>query len=523
ARSLLCSVMTGLMVPEHLTLFVIGADSMGQETLESLVGDYRLVRAHLSGETQLFACDVTLVSLPEEEMDASLMEKCVTREDKLLLATLFSSERTLRRSVVSSMETAQTAWADLLRDPESKVRQVLGELDEETCVLLSASVVEPLGASGAGQLIGALRETGARTGAVLTLPMHTQERTDLAGSALREIDQIGTEGLDALYLFGLPTDARTPGEGIEELVLLRCMEHFLSGGSGMYSFSSALESPDWSFFGDRQEAYRAALLDMLHTAMLLMLRYGPEALERLSSPGALGMRGWFGRYFPDIRRHPEMGEEESRFLTSLLHLMRFHTAWCYLVTGSLPLPLRVQAQITETMESAGAFYDTLLEEAGRLTLLSHDLNASGITEEETVHRFSMADTEGEKARKRLAEQAAKVKGMAEEMEKYTEILGGRFTLILLEKKTEEAMAEAQQLKAQSDEAEKRIREAAEKASSEEMPKVDAARSRLNNLKRHLAFLQGKAAYATRDLTAARLEENRARAPKDALAQEPDVL
>ena len=62
------------------------------------------------------------------------------------------------------------------------------------------------------------------------------------------------------------------------------------------------------------------------------------------------------------------------------------------------------------------------------------------------------------------------------------------------------------------------------AGPEDMPRIDAARSRLRGLERHLMYLRGKAAYARRDLEEARKEENRSRPPRASLAAEdPDVL
>ena len=520
ARSMVEAVMTGLVKTDALSLILIGIGQEDRKSLERLMEAYR--RLYREGsELPFFHTPVTALILPEDEMDASLMEKCETKADKLLLSMLFTGDRTLRRSVGSSMETAQTAWADLLHG-ENAIVQSFEKLDDKNVqVILAASMIEPLGAAGAGQLLKTIRaKAQGPVCGVFGLQIRKKDRTDLTSSGLREL---GTE-TDACYVFGLPEDATTDGDGLEELVGLRCMTDFLAGGRGCFSYACALDTPDWSLFGEQAAQYESSFVHFLHASCLLLLRYGPEAADRLLTGGGLAMRGWYGRVYAATRRDPAYASKEREVLHALTYICRYHVAWCYLTTGNLPMSLRCQAQLRETMLKAGELYDRILEEAGQLSLLSHDLKAAGFLDEEAISRVSSDVTEAEKARRKLTKQAEKVKGLADELVVMEQIMGGRNTLILLEGKAAASMKQAEDLDGQAQEAEKRIQEAARVARPEEMPRVDAARSRLRGLERHLVYVRGQAAYAQRDLEEAREEENRNRPPRAQLAvDDPDVL
>ncbi len=522
-RSLLDAVMSGMTEMEELHLLMIGLDEKNQSTITGLIEDYDRVHEQLYGQSPFFQSRVTAEVLSEEALDASLMEKCQTQEDKLLLSSLFVSERVLRRSVSGSMETAQAAWADLLLEPDS-FEYFFSQLDGDSVVLIACSLCEPLGAAGAAMCLKYVKSrTDLPVGVLLTLPLLKSDRTDLAGNALRELSGIQA---DAMYVFGLPEDSRTETEGLEELVSLCLMDHFLRGGRGAYSFSMPLETPNWNMFGEASERFRTSMMDLLHMSCLMLIWYGPEITARLKeSPGLLGARGWYGRLYTQLCAVPEEKAKEQDYMRALLHMLRFHMAWCYLVTGGLPLSLRYHAQLQDTIEMAKIHYDTVLEEAGKLALLSHDLMLSGIVDEQTVHRFSMDDTESERARRKITQQAEKVKELAEIMNSMEKTIGGRATLLILEEKAQSTLDEANELARQDEEAQQRIAYAAKLADAETMSKIDAAKSRLRNLQRHLAYLRGMAAYAERDLKEARKEENRIRKPQIQYTreEEPDIF
>ena len=522
-HALLDAAMAGVLEKQDLHMILIGVEQQQAETLQNLVQDYQNVRILLSQSgLPWFQCTVTADIVPEDGLDASLQERCETEADRLLMNCLFMKDRMLRRSAASSMETAQAAWADFLeKDGAGSIFENMGKLSSGDLVLVVGSLCETIAAGGFTQLIRKIREhTGTALGAVLSLPIHRNDRTDLVQSVLREMPQT-----DAVYIYGLPADLRTEGDGMDELVALRCMDHFMRGGRGMFTYAQAMDVPTWSFFGSREAEYRESITSLLHMAVMMLLRYGPEALDRLERNSAGVQRGWFGRVYGGIRRDPERMSQERLDLRSLLRLLRFHMAWCYLVTGGLPLPLRYQAQLQEAEKDASDHYDAVLNAAGRLALLSHDVQQSGILEEETVHRASMEDTEGEAARKKVLEIAEKLKELAQEQAQLEEILGGRAAFMLLESKLEAAEKEADQLRAQAEEASRRIDQAAREASAEDMPKIDAARSRLANLYRHLVLLEGRVQYAHRDVERARDEQVRSRKPKVEYTEdnEPDVL
>lgn len=522
-HALLDAAMTGVLEKQDLHLILIGAEEQQAETLQNLVQDYQNVRVRLmQSGLPWFQCGVTADIIPEEGLDASLQERCETDEDRLLMNCLFLKERMLRRSAASSLETAQAAWADFLEnDGDRAVRESTGVLNSGDLILVTGSLCETIAAGGYVQLISKIREySKAPVGTVLSLPIHRSDRTDLVQSVLRDMPAV-----DASYIYGLPEDLRTEGDGMDELVAIRCMDHFMRGGRGAYTYAQAMDVPDWSFFGSRETEYRERITAVLHLSAMMLLRYGPEALERLERNGAGIQRGWFGKVYGQIRRDPERMSQERLYLRSVMHLLRFHMAWCYLVTGSLPLPLRYQAQLQETEKKASDHYDAVLNAAGRLALFSHDVKQSGILEEETIHRESMEDTEGEAARKKVVEMAEKVKELAAEQAQLEEILGGRAAFMLLEAKKDAAEQEANHLREQAEEASRRIEEAAREASAEDLPKIDAARSRLANLYRHLVLLEGRVDYARRDVERARAESERNRKPKVEYTEdnEPDVL
>lgn len=509
-HALLDAAMAGILEQEKLHMILVGAEEQQAETIQGLVRDYGAVRERLQAEAfPGFSTEISIRVMPEAGLDASLQERCETEADKLLLNCLFEKERMLRRSAASSVETAQAAWADFLEDqPSGELWEQIGKLHAEDQILVMGSLSETLTAGGCIQVLQKIRSVStAALGAVLALPIHRSDRTDLAAGVLKEMPQI-----DAVYLYGLPEDLRTEAEGMDMLVLLRCMDHFLQGGRGVYTYAQTMEVPTWSFFGSRENDYTQRVTSLLHLAVLILLRYGPDAMERLERSGTGYLRGWFGKVYGDIRKNPEATSEERQVLRSLMHLLRFHMAWCYLVTGNLPLPLRYQAQLQEAQAKASAHYDDVLNVAGRLALLSHDVEKSGILEEETVHRASMDDTEGEAARKKVVEMAEMLQKLAQEQAELEEILGGRAAFMLLEGKMEEAEKDAENLRRQAEEAMRRIEEAAQTANVDEMPKIDAARSRLGNMQRHLVFLEGRAAYAKRDVEKARGEEERNRKP-----------
>lgn len=522
-HAILDAAMAGILNDQELQIVLVGAEEQQAETLQGLIHDYHVAREKLQSEdVPGFSCTISIRVMPEAGLDASLQERCETEADKLLLNCLFAKERMLRRSAASSMETAQAAWADFLEDQQSgDIWDCIRHLDAEDMVLVTGSLTETLTAGGCSMVLQKISSLcHAAVGAVLSLPLHRSDRTDLIRGALKEMPDI-----DAVYLYGLPEDLRTEADGMDELVGLRCMDHFLHGGRGVYTYAQTMDVPTWTFFGNREKEYRERVTALLHISALMMLQYGPDALERLERSATGYVRGWFGRVYGNIRKDPEAASAERQVLRSVLHLLRFHMAWCYLVTGNLPLPLRYQAQLQEAQKKASAHYDDVLNVAGRLALLSHDVEKSGILEEETVHRASMEDTEGEAARKKVVEMAEKLQELAGEQTQYEEILGGRAAFMLLEMKYEEAEKEAEHLREQAEEAMRRIEEAAQAANADELPKIDAARSRLGNLQRHLVFLEGRAAYAKRDVEKARSESERNRKPNVEFTAdtEPDVL
>ena len=522
-QALLDAAMAGVVEAQDLQMILIGAEERDAEALQHLIHDYEAVRGRLvQSGLPGFACQIALDTVPEEGLDASLQERCETEADRLLMNCLFARDRLLRRSAASSLETAQAAWADFLEEggPE-QIRSWMERLGEGDLALVCGSLTETLFAGGCTQLLRLIREKSpAVLGTVLALPTRRSDRTDLAQSVLKDMPE-----LDAVYMYGLSDDLRTEGDGMNELVALRCMEHFLSGGRGLYTFAQSMDVPTWALFGSRESEYQHHVTAFLHLSLMTLLRYGPDAMERLERSGTGYMRGWFGKVYGQIRRNPDRTSEERVYLRALLHLMRFHTAWCYLVTGNLPLPLRYQAQLQETEKKAAQHYQEVLNTAGKLALLSHDLEKSGILEERTVHRASMEDTEGEAARRKMVEMADHLQELADEQAQMEKVMGGRSTFMLLQAKQEEAEKEAEHLRQQEAEAERRIEEAAQSASLEDRPKIDAARSRLHNLQRHLVFLEGRAARARKDTEKARLEDNRNRKPQVEYTEEnePNVL
>lgn len=487
---------------DDLRVVLIGAEKEAAETLVSLAQDYARVRSHLAGEDALgFLPAVEITLWPEENVRKSLNDQAASARDKLLLGALFTREQAFlspAHALDASGPVAAMTWASLLEGASCEALRPL--LEEHT--ILVGSLCEPVCSAGVAALGRWMEQSGgARPDASLMLPVGQSQETALCrqmlGSGALE------ERLGSLCLTGLPEDCRGAGDSSGLCAWLAAMgaarmcdgaKPSCDGTEGTFVWSVPCDVSQW-----RNEAGEAfdflPHFDALLKATCLMAgTFGPQLRTALSAPNRLRdrMTPWYNAHFSAVQvmdatqRQALLDEAEA-----LIRFMAAYGAWMKRVNEGFPPIIRQYGALKEAQAEAASHYAHVLDTAGQIAWLQFEVERNGLAQERFVHRHDMTDSEAEATLRQIEDLQEKLAQQLREQRDMDSCAGVRMTRLTLRGLLPEAEKAYQELEQQAQEGRKRVNRAAEIATVEEQPRVDAARVRLDRMERHAALLKGR--------------------------------
>lgn len=510
AEALLYAVCAGVTPPRPMQISVLCAPQEAYDQINAVWQDLQTVRRHTEKwETGCFSRPVTLQAWPDEQTAYSLNEQTQTEDDRLLCRALFTREQASlspSRAMDAGYDVAAMSWAAMLSSEVSGALKALHDDllgDPDTPVVILGSLCETVCAAGVSALCSWLsRMTDRKPAASLLTPVYPGEETDLCAAMLT--DGALEEQLRGLCLTGFPEDCRTAASGEAQLadwlaVHAACRQ--LEGLEGGRAWRIRTDGLAWDMFGAEEGAWKRGYEQLTQLAYLLGAEYGDQLLAAMDSPNRLRdrMTPWYNAHFSAVRK---MTDEErltlKADLNALLRLLEGYLGWIDRVQKNLPAMMRWVDALRDARTAAEEHYQTVLEAAGQYAWLDWEIDRSGMAEERVVHRHDMKDTEAEAAMKRLDRLKEKIYELSDEQDTLNHTLGGRLTRSMLNAIAEQSAAEADDLRAQAEEAERRILHAAQIASMEDMPKVETARSRLERMQHHVQLLDGRTRQARKD-------------------------
>ena len=444
-----------------------------------------------------------ILSLRTGGTDLPLNRLAEGAEDAALLRAVLPAREAAAPAMSASPRTAAMAWTAALRHPDPLMREVLADADAMP-TLVCASLAEPCGAAGARLL---LRELAGRGGAGAVL-FTGWTQTDTPATARRALEA-GDYPADFTALLGLPEDCRAPGSAPHLMHLLACraVDAFLCGWKGRYAFRVPTRL-DWTAFDPGGNRWGNCFDALLRFDALWQAVYAPEAARLLREDKTLRGRltPWVGNCFPISQLSADGRDLAGHQVGCALLIAHHGAAFLRSVQASLPYVLRPSPSLDEMRAQAEEHYETVLKRAGLLSLLEYDIRQSAMAQVTTIHRHDMADTESETA---LRQKEELQEALEEELSVQAALdkpLGTRVRRSMMRAFADETAREAADVRAQAEEASRRIGKAAAIARPDEMPKVDQARARLKRMQRRVASLEGRAARAAADRDAAAAAE-----------------
>ena len=489
------------------------------ERMEKLYAQYDRVHRHTGSQPGMFSAAMTITCWPRTESRFSIAEQMRTPEDRLLCRALFTQEQATlapQHALDGSGNVAAMTWAGLLTPGDPVLDQLVRDLKDGTPCVMMAGLCDPAGACGVAALTEFLqREAGTVPAAVLELPVHHGDDAGLCRDALLSgrLEPLK----DRLFLVGMPEDCRRSREGahLADWLCCRAALRLLKGSRGAFTWRVPAENLHWAAFGNEASAMEESCAALLRLSALTVTATGPQLEAALESPNALRDRlhAWYHTYFSDVKQLSE--EERLSWLEAARDFRELLQAWCgwmHQVLDNLPPLLRWADALESARQEASEHYEEVLTAAGRLAWQIFDAEKNGLAQETFVHRYDMADSEAEAAMKQIEELRDRLSASLAEQEALFRKLGGRMTRTVLQQIYDREEKQASDLRAQAEEAKRRIDHAAEIATVEESGKVATARIRLTRMERHVALLNGRATRARRDLASWSKEDRRVLMP-----------
>ena len=532
--TLFCLGQTGVTCLKHAILFcmsgawkmdalhavLIGAPPEGKTAITEWSRAYTQVRSVLGVQPRNGFQTALQVSVwPEQEAEVNLLGICSTALDTELAHAFFSSEVLRRRGVDASLENAQI-WAteQWMRTPDGAVYEAAQAMEQrdDLLMMVCGSLCEPVGCACAGYLSEYLTEHRGmnQVTCVMQGPIYRQDDGAVAAKALENMP----ETLDALMVVGLPDDCRLPEtEGsMADLAWAACADAVVEGLRGCGTLMTLADHPGWEWFGRRGEQIQSCTEQMMRAAVWMLCDFGPMALDMLDGRDRLQQLrlNWWKPYFGSIRNSntTDFHIESDRMRSILTLCTEFIRLWKETV-HTVPLIMLYARELQSLTEEAWKHYEQVLDIAGRVALLSYDVERTGIADENLVHRGSMKETEGEQARRFLEQAREHLDTVQEEQEILNQKIGGRALLNMLQRMGTACDTELEHVTEEYREAEARIQTAEACAAESDMERIDQAKSRLMRMKRHLALLRGRSRQVQKDEALARKSQKQRTPPE----------
>ena len=512
--------MAGVIPADRVVMLLLCAPKDSKERIGQLIADYSNVRHAMEyGVAGAFHPALELRAWPEALSESSLKISVRNETDQLLCRALFTAEESMQDTSADlggCGPVAALEWARLLASGHTALSAALNDLTETDELILCGSLCEATCAAGLPAVTDWLLKTHprARVSTVLYLPVHDGDDAALCRAALRSIN-------DRFYrahcLVGLPEDcldSRRNAAHLCDWMAVRCLDGVLSGAMGGHAIRVEADHLDWDDFGTAEDRYRRAYDGLMQSAWLMLTQYGQTAVDKLASPNWLLDRlGWYPTYFGAARR---MSEDEradlARQLRTAMRLLAGYAAWMQQVLAQLPPPMQWMQSLDNALTEAREHYLPIIEQAGHLSMLEHEAEAGNMANERFVHRHDLADSAAEAMMKQIAALRTAIDEMEAAQEELNQRIGGRMQRSMLTDFLHDCREEAAVVRAQIDEVRQKIDHAAAIASPADQPRIEAARTRLGRMLRHLAAMDGRANWVLHDLTLANQDEIRTRAP-----------
>ena len=475
-------------------------------------------------------------TLPEEA--ASLHALATTAEDSLLLQTLFpadTAEASLRDGFHGRTDAAAVLLAGLMGSgnagPSGALAEQLRELEDATRagetvrVALVGSAMGGMGAAGLTALAALLRERlpQAEVAAVVLLPYFRGEEHQLA-SAKAMLRQWAEDDLCAtVYALGLPQSAYlTAEEGHQQprmpewLAALCAVDFLATGRKGSHGWRVPFDHFGWDAFGDRARAMREGFGDLMQAALAFRLDMGEIIRRGVTDPRWLRDRlnPWYARHFMAVRRmSPGEREQLLARVDALSRLLKDYEEWMGGIIATLPPQLRSGSAMDGALRASEENYTQLMRLSAQLTVAQAEAERSGLATEQMVHRGERTSTEADQVQEALDRTRRSVATLEERQQDCIRRTGGLAYMAMLRDMEGRCRREAEQFRAQTEEARRLIAQAEAKALPEDRGGIATARTKLRRMEQSMATLEARTERVRQDLASAREAGVRALPPE----------
>ena len=547
-RALGCCALAGAAELEEIDLLLADTDA-DASALTAWQEDYALLRSLWPEGRRIPAFRTALRlrvwpdRMPEEA--TSLRALVTTEEDRLLLNTLFpadTAEASLRESFHGRTDAAAVLLAGLTGSgnagPSGVLAEQLASLEEaaragETVrVALVGSAMGGMGAAGLTALAAMLRERlpQAQVAAVVLLPYFRGEEQQLA-SAKAMLRQWAEDGLcGTTYLLGLPQSAYlTAAEGhqqprMPEWLAALCAIDFLSTGrTGHYGWRVPFDHFGWDAFGDQARVMRARFGGLMKAALAFRLEMAEVIRRGVTDPRWLRDRltPWYARHFTAVRRMaPAERDALSAGASALTRLLKDYEDWLGGIIATLPPQLRAGSAMDAALTASEENYTQLMRLSAQLAVAQAEAERSGMATEQMVHRGERTRSDADQVQEALEQNRRSVATLEERQQACIRRTGGLAYLAMLRDMESRSRREAEQFRAQTEEAARLIAQAEEKAAPEDRGGIATARTKLRRMEQSLATLEARVARVREDQAKAREAGIRTLPPEAGLGDQP---
>ena len=535
ADALLAAVSAGVFPAEKVNVLLADTDRRGVRSaglVAAKMADYARVHQAMEKPEGPFRTEVAFSSWPEAlpENASTLAEYTVNSEtDALLCQALFDQDTAqldLHEGFHGRRVLGMVTYAGLLHaadeNPEDALHAMVEEMvqavqaGEEVRVVLAGSICGGTGAAGIAALTRYIRqrtEDQVNLGAVL---LHASDDAQDAAHANETLASYADEKLlDTVCILGLPRASRTSAP-VEYAHLadwlavysMDVMLHRPQWFKGVFTVKAPEGPLNWEIFGKAAERYRLCYGGLMKFASLWASGLSQRVEKRLSRPVFLrdNLLGWYAHFF----RKTADREGQLELIAPLTRLMNVCLIWMGGVCKSLPIDMRNASVLTKNRREAEEHYAQTVDLASRIAVMDADAKRSELYEDNQVYRSknSSEAAEVEAAIKRIVSARQELSRRENAQISLNRGMGGAAAMDMLCSALEAAQAESDALRANYEEAIRRIDHAESIAAAEDQYRIEDARTKLGRMERHQLMLDSRLEQIREDVERANGEHLR---------------
>ena len=545
ADALLAAASAGVFPAEKVSVLLADTDRRGVRSaglVAAKMADYARIHQAMQKPEGPFRTEVAFSSWPEAlpENASTLSEYTAgSEEDALLCQALFdkdAAELDLHEGFHGRRVLGMVTYAGLLHEadqnPENPLSSLVDEMSqavqegEEVRVVLAGSICGGTGAAGIAALTRYIRqrtEDKVNLGAVL---LHASDDAQDAAHANETLASYAEENLlDTVCVLGLPRASRTsaPVEyaHLADWLAVYSMDvllHRPQWFKGVFTVKAPEGPLNWEIFGKAAERYRLCYGGMAKFAALWVSGLSQRVEKRLEKPVFLrdGLLGWYAHFF----RKTADREEQLDLLAPLNRLMNVCLIWLGGVGKSLPIDMRNASVLMKNRREAEEHYAQMIDLASRIVMMDDDAQKSELYEDNLVYRGKNNGeaAEAQAALKRIAAARQELSRRGNVQIALNRKMGGAAAMDMLCTALDAAQTESNALRADYDEAVRRIDHAERIAADEDQYRIEDARTKLKRMERHQLMVDSRLAQIRADVE--RANEEHLRFAKPAMAPAP---